>query len=489
MPDEAAATKSGYLATGWMYLKDSFDAWSKDNASRLAAALAFWTMLSIAPLLILCLKIVGMIFRKNPDAAQERVQGYLSGTVGSQNASTIQDMISSAGEQGSGVFATIVSIALLIWSASNVFVELQNSLNTLWEVKPDPNRGWLQTIKDRAFSMALVVSIAFLLLVSLVVSTVLSGLTKGFGGEQPGWLMEIVHSVVAIGVITVLFAMMFKYLPDVKIAWRDVWIGAIVTALLFTGGKFLLGWYLGRGSTTSVYGAAGSIVALLLWVYYSTLILFFGAEFTQVYAKAHNRGLQTARGAQPVTDDARAQEGLAPKRGAKTGVEYGQQKPAWQRYDPAGPGSRVVTIERPAPGTRKAFAIAGAGLATGAALAAAGWLSKKENAGQFLTLQQRLEAVRSRLGQIENLPRASRELSVAERVRAVNDRVQQLNAKHNGDYAPPAQMSGAPMDPVARPRAVASNLFHHFQTSFQRGRTQAAKPRTVAERLKAWITS
>ena len=282
----------GGLWNSWTYLKDTFANWSADNASRLAAALAFWTMLSIAPLLILCLRITGKVF--SGPTAEAQMMSYLNQAVGAKNAATLHDMIGAANAPAA-VWLRRSSPSRCSSGLQAQFVELQNSLNTLWEVKPDPDRGFMDTIKERAFSMALVMTIAFLLLVSLIITTILSGLSAVIIPGDVGWLMELLHSAIAIGVITVLFAMMFKYLPDVKIAWRDVWIGAAVTAVLFTIGKFGLGLYLGRESATSIYGAAGSIVALLLWVYYSAMILFFGAEFTQVYAKAHNRSLVTAR--------------------------------------------------------------------------------------------------------------------------------------------------------------------------------------------------
>lgn len=488
MAQQTESASKGIVSTYWGYLRDTFSAWSADNASRLAAALAFWTMLSIAPLLIVCIKITATVY--NEEAASGQLQSYLSQTMGSQNASTLREMIASAGQKGSGIFATIFSIALLVWSASNVFVELQNSLNTLWEVQSDPNRGWWKTIMDRAISMALVMSIAFLLLVSLVISTVLSGITSSLGGEQLGWLWQTLDFVIAFAVITALFALMFKYLPDVKVGWRDVAIGAVVTALLFTIGKFALGLYLGRESTTSVYGAAGSIVALLLWVYYSGLILFFGAEFTQVYAKANNRGFEPDRDAVPMTDEARAQQGLVPKRGGKPGAPRPQLKPAWQRYEPKGPGARVVTISRSAPPTGKTIAIAGAGLAAGAALAAVGWFKKRQTHDHASSIQERLAEVQARVNKIDYFKRVSRDLTIAERVDAVRERLREVDAARNGGTGTNGRHRVdelEPIDPVEHPQAAASNVWQHFRDSFQQGRKQSRKPRTVMDRMKDWI--
>ncbi len=201
-------------------------------------------MLSIAPLLIISIKIVGVIFGQK--AAEGQIAGYLTETVGSEGAKAAQQMIANAGQEG-GVVATVISVLVLLFSASGVFGELQDSLNTIWEVKPKPNQGILATIKARFFSLTLVLGVAFLLMVSLVASTVLSGIADKVGGGE-GIFLKLVHFVISIGVITGLFAMMFRYLPDVRISWRNVWVGAALTAVLFTLGKFLLGWYLGRGA-------------------------------------------------------------------------------------------------------------------------------------------------------------------------------------------------------------------------------------------------
>ncbi len=264
------------------FFKKTFAEWSDDNIPRLSASVAFYAMLSIGPLLVISIKIVGMIFGK--EAASGQIRAYTSQLVGPQGAQAVQDMVQNAAEPGAGIFATIFSVAVLLFSASAVFVELQDSMNVIWDVKPGPDRGWKDTIKERFLSMSLVLGMAFLLMVSLVVSTILAGLGKMFAGDPATWLMQTVNFIGSFAVITVLFALMFKYLPDVKVRWRTVWIGALATALMFTIGKFALGWYLARGSTTSIFGAAGSLVALLLWVYYSAQILFLGAEMTQIYA-------------------------------------------------------------------------------------------------------------------------------------------------------------------------------------------------------------
>jgi membrane protein len=275
--------------SSWQLVKQAVSDWSEDKATELAAALAYYTMLSIAPLLIISMKIAGALF--GHEAASGQIASYLHETVGQKGAEAAQDMIQSASERGTGVLATIISVAVLLFSASGVFGQLKASLNRIWEVDQAAARGIWATIKERFFSVTLVVGTVFLLVVSLVASTLLTGLTGAIGLEE-GVLLTVLHFVVSFGVITVLFALIFRYLPSVRVQWRDVWAGAIATAVLFTIGKFLLGWYLGRASTTSVYGAAGSLVAMLIWVYYSAQILFLGAEFTQVWASQNGRGVE-----------------------------------------------------------------------------------------------------------------------------------------------------------------------------------------------------
>jgi membrane protein len=219
---------------------------------------------------------------------------------------------SAAQNRSTGVMATILGTAALLFGATGVFGELQDSLNTIWEVKPKPGRGWRGLVQDRLLSVGMVLAVAFLLVVSLVVSATLAAVGTFVGGYV-GALAPVWHAIdvlVSVAVLTALFAAIFKWLPDVHIAWRDVWIGAAVTAILFTLGKLLIGLYLGRSSVTSVYGAAGSLVILLLWVYYSAQILFFGAELTQVWANQYGSRVVPAANAEPVTEEARAQQGM-----------------------------------------------------------------------------------------------------------------------------------------------------------------------------------
>ena len=289
----------------WQLIKAAVADWLEDNAIRLAASLAFYTMLSLAPLLLLAIKAVGSIFGE--DAARRQVNNYLTQLMGHRAASAVADMLGY--KMSGGLVATIVSIVILLISASSVFGELQDSLNTIWEVKPKPGRAILNIIQERFFSFVLVLGTCFLLLVSLMATTVVASITRAFHSTSDGILWEIINFCVTLVVITGLFALIFKYLPDAKVRWRDVWFGAIVTGVLFTLGKIVLGWYLGRATTTSVYGAAGSLVAMLLWVYYSAQIFFFGAELTQAYA-SRTRRVKPAENAVPVTEQERAQQGM-----------------------------------------------------------------------------------------------------------------------------------------------------------------------------------
>ena len=295
----------------WDILKQTYEEWSEDRVPRLAAALAYYTTFSIAPLLVVVIAIAGWVF--GADAVRGRLDDQIRGVLGPDAARAVQDMVQSAtAHPSSGTFATILSVAALVFGATGVFGELQDSLNTIWEVKPKPGRGLRGLLHDRLLSFGMVLALAFLLIVSLVVSAVLAGLGTFVGGSAgalaPLW--QAIDVLVSIAVLTALFGAIFKFLPDVEIAWRDVWIGAAATSVLFTIGKLLLGLYLGRSATVSVFGAAGSLVLLLLWVYYSAQILFFGAELTQVWADRHGRRGATAPNAEPVTEEARAQQGM-----------------------------------------------------------------------------------------------------------------------------------------------------------------------------------
>jgi membrane protein len=277
-------------------LKDTVQEWQTDKVSLWAAALSYYTMFSLAPLLLIAIAVAGSIFGE--EAARGELVAQIQGLIGKEGAEAIQSMIQNTQRsQSGGVIATIVGIATLLFGASGVFGQLQDALNTIWNVKPKPGLGWKSFVKSRFLSFAMVLVIGFLLLVSLVLSAVLAGISTFFTNHIQGFaaIGQLLNFSISFGVITLLFASIYKFLPDVRLPWKDLWIGAGVTALLFTIGKYLIGLYLGSSGVTSTYGAAGSIVIILLWVFYSAQILLFGAEFTQVYAKRRGSGLRPSK--------------------------------------------------------------------------------------------------------------------------------------------------------------------------------------------------
>ena len=275
------------MRTWWTLLKEAFEKWSADKAPRLGAALSYYTVFSLVPLLVLTISIAGLVF--GTEAAQEAIMTQIESLVGPQSAAAIKQMLEIAQRPSSGALASAIAVVTLLLGASGVFAQLQDALNTVWGVEPKAGRGLWGTIKDRLFSLMAVLGTGFLLLVSLVLSAALAAFGKMFQGRLPGHegLLHLADLAISFGVITLLFAMMFKLLPDAKIAWRDVWIGAGLTSVLFTVGKFAIGMYLGKADVGSAYGAAGSLVILLVWVYYSSQILLYGAEFTSVYANRY----------------------------------------------------------------------------------------------------------------------------------------------------------------------------------------------------------
>lgn len=303
------------LKTMWMLMKETFESWSEDKASRLAAALAYYTVFSLPPLLILVIAIAGSFLGE--EAARGQVVSQLQGLIGTEGAKAIEAVITGAANSGtaSGVSASIISIFILLFGATAVVIQLQDALNTIWEVTPKPGNFFKTFIFQRLLSFGMILGIIFMLLVSLTMSAALGALNNYIGGLVPGleFIWSTVDFMISLVVISVLFALMFKYLPDVKIAWNDVIIGAVLTAFLFNVGKYLIGLYLAKSAFNSTYGAAGSLVVLLAWIYYSAQILFLGAEFTQVYARRHGSRNEPADYAEPVTQEARAQQGTPTK--------------------------------------------------------------------------------------------------------------------------------------------------------------------------------
>jgi membrane protein len=265
-------------------VKETYLKWSDDKVPRLGAALAYYTVFSIVPLLIIVIGIAGLVFGEQ--AAHTYIMAQVESLVGTQSASALEEMLRTANKPSYGFTATGIALVTLLVGASGVFAQLQDALNSIWKVEPKSGRGIVGLIKDRFLSFLAVLGTGFLLLVSLVVSALISAAGKFFAGwlPAPEALLHVVNLVVSFVVITVLFAMMFKFLPDARIDWNDVWIGAALTSLLFTIGKFLISLYLGKADIGSAFGAAGSFVIVLVWVYYSSQLLLFGAEFTAVYA-------------------------------------------------------------------------------------------------------------------------------------------------------------------------------------------------------------
>ena len=295
-------------------LRETFTEWNEDKASRLAAALAYYTVFSLAPMLIIAIAIAGAVFGE--EAARGEIVTPIQGLVGRDGAKFIETAIEGASKPKAGTIASLISIAVLLFGASGLFAQLQDSLNTIWEVQPKPGRGVIGILRDRFLSFTMVLGVGFLLLVSLVLSAGLSGLVNFLGSLLPGIgaLLQLANFVLSFAVTTLLFGLIYKVLPDVKIAWSDVWSGAIVTSLLFSIGRFALGLYLGNSSFGSTYGAAGSVVIILVWVYYAAQILFFGAEFTQVYARRYGSRIVPTKNAIPLTEKNRDEQGMGTDR-------------------------------------------------------------------------------------------------------------------------------------------------------------------------------
>ena len=271
-------------------LKEATNDWLNDNGPRMGAALAFYSVLSLAPLLLIAVSIAGLFF--DQAVAREHLQTQMGELVGKEGAGAIKVMLESGTKEG-GKLATILGIATLLFGASGVFGELQAAMDAVWDVKPKPMDVW-GFLRTRFLSFAMVIGIGFLLLISLIISTLIAGLHESLSGAVPQleFVWHTASSLITLLIVTLLFALIFKLLPDAKVAWRDVWFGAFLTAALFSIGKLAISLYLGKSGLASGYGAAGSLVVLIVWVYYSSQILFFGAEITHVIARRRNRRIE-----------------------------------------------------------------------------------------------------------------------------------------------------------------------------------------------------
>ncbi len=297
--------------------KETVVRWTEDKASALAAALAYYSLFSLAPLVLIAVAVAGLVFGQQ--AAEGELYTQLAGLIGDASAKALQGIVANMHQQKSGgVLATIVGLATLFFGATGVFAQLQDSMNTIWKAKPPTTNGIVDFLRVRLLSFSMVLGIGFLLLVSLVLSAVLAAVGEYLGSFLPGGAAvgQALNATVSLVVVTVLFAMIYKLLPDTYVAWRDVWLGALVTSLLFTIGKFAIGVYLGKASVASSYGAAGSVVILLLWVYYSSMILYLGAEFTHVYSMRYGSRRSATHTPVPDRRDGRNLERLIPPGGA-----------------------------------------------------------------------------------------------------------------------------------------------------------------------------
>ena len=276
----------------WKLLSATYTKWTADHAQGLGAALAFYAIFSLAPLLLIVIAIAGLVFGQ--EAAEGQIIGQIQGLVGEESAKAIQSMIEEARKPAAGVIATVLALVLLLLGATGVFAQLQEALNTIWRVEEKPGAGMWQALKNRFISLLAVLGTGFLLLISLVISAVLSaiGTTLEHVLPVPELLLQLINFFVSFAIVTLLFAMIYKLLPEASIQWSDVWIGAIITSLLFTIGKSFIGFYLSKSDVGIAYGAAGSLVVMLIWVYYASQIFLFGAEFTAVYAES--RGSRAA---------------------------------------------------------------------------------------------------------------------------------------------------------------------------------------------------
>ncbi|WP_316831205.1 YihY/virulence factor BrkB family protein [Pedobacter aquatilis] len=272
----------------WEVLKASFSGFNDHKVTKLSGSLAYYTVFSMAPLLVIIISLCGIFLKR--EAAEGQVYAQLAGFLGKDTALQLQQIIKSAYLNGKSTIAFVIGLVTLLIGATTIFGDIQDSINTIWGLKPKPKRGWLKMLQNRFLSFSVIVSLGFVLLVSLVVNTIVDAFSKRLEArfeEVSVIVFYVLNMAITLAVISLMFAVIFKVLPDAIIKWRDVILGSIVTALLFMIGKFAISFYIGSSNVGSTYGAAGSLVILLLWTYYSSIILYFGAEFTKAYAVAY----------------------------------------------------------------------------------------------------------------------------------------------------------------------------------------------------------
>ena len=286
------------LKNFWALLKDTFSQWSDREPFNNSIIIAYYTIFSLPGLLVIIINVAGYFYDKKE--VTTRITGQIESVVGGDTAEDVQSIVDKASETKGTVISSVLGVATLLFGATGVFYQLQQILNKMWEVKPKPKQKFLKLIRDRIFSFGLILVVGFLLLVSLVVSAALGAVSEWASGYIPESLQIIfgvLDFLVSLSVVTLLFASIYKFLPDAKISWRDVWIGAAMTSVLFVIAKFGLGLYFGKSDPGSTYGAAGSIILIMLWVSYAGLILLFGAEFTQVFANRYGKKVQPTEAA------------------------------------------------------------------------------------------------------------------------------------------------------------------------------------------------
>jgi membrane protein len=289
------------ISKQWGYFKQAFSGWQDDNITSLSAALAYYAIFSIAPLIFIAVALAGIFFGQQ--ASQGQIYSSIAGLMGNDGAKAIESFVKASSLKNSGVIATVIGLATLLIGATSMFAQLQFSLNQIWKVQAKKGNNVWSLVRQRLLSFSLILIIGFLLLVSLLTSAILAAIGQFASENLPGGriLWEVLNFSISFGVTIVLFAAIYKILPDVKLKWRDVWAGGIMTAFLFTVGKLLIGLYLGHSGINSTYGAAGSVVIILLWTYYSSAALLFGAEFTRFYSEAIRGQLELKDGSEWIT--------------------------------------------------------------------------------------------------------------------------------------------------------------------------------------------
>jgi membrane protein len=299
---------------GWKLLKEAVAAWSADYAPSMGAAISYYTLFSIAPMLLIVISLAGLFF--GDEAVRGEITGTLQGLMGEEGAKAIEGMLAAVSEPKEGILATVIGVFVLLLGATTVFGELQNALDRIWRAPArESASGLWRALRAKLLSLGMILGMVFLLMISLVLDTVVQALGKMWGTDALKVLVQAVNVVVGFGLTTTVFAMIYKLMPRAKIEWHDVWVGAAVTALLFTVGKFLIGLYIGRSAVASSFGAAGSLVVVMIWVYYSAQIFLLGAEFTWVYSHEYGsrKGRKRPGAAEPVVEKEKEAVKIVPR--------------------------------------------------------------------------------------------------------------------------------------------------------------------------------